>query len=226
MRATPDDDLEVGPQPRSHTSISELIRNIRALRILVLTPPSPEAEELLMHLQRIGCRFNRMWPPPAQIPGEIDVVFVAVRPIIEDKVEFDWAAEEPPACLIAVVDYENPLVVEQVLRMNAQAVIGLPVRPFGIMTNVLLSVANLKRERRLRKHFNRLYAKLQARNEIERAKSILAASRGISAERAYQLIREQAMNKRSTVEEIAKIIISAEEIFNIDLTEKPDAAKL
>jgi AmiR/NasT family two-component response regulator len=196
-------------------SISALIRDFRALDALVLMPPGPEGDELTQHLRRIGCRHRVMWPPPEPLPAGVDVVFVAVRPIIEERAAFAWDADDPPACLIAVVDYENPLIMERVLTLQAQGVIGLPLRPIGVMTNVLLGVASHTRSRRLKARFNRVYARLRARTIVERAKLIVAARRGVPPQQAYALIREQAMNRRATVEEVARGIVAASEILDL-----------
>src|SRR5690606_5118667 len=100
----------------------------------------------------------------------------------------------------AIVDYENPLIVEKVLRLRAQAVIGLPLRTFGILANVLLSVNNHRREERLRKQVERATEKLKAQRDIDKAKSILMEANRISEQVAYKTLREQAMNRRTTIE--------------------------
>ncbi len=202
----------------SGASISALIKNLRTLRILLLHPKSDEGEELLRHLNRIGCQVQTSWPPPNEVPPDIDVVFLAVRPIVEGEIDFDWNADEPPAVLIAVVDYENPVVVEKVLRLKAQAVVGLPLRPFGVLANLLLSLTNHKREQRLRGHVKRMAAKLKANRDIDKAKAILISTHRISEEKAYEIIRDQAMNKRTTIEAIASSIINASEALRLDLT--------
>jgi AmiR/NasT family two-component response regulator len=207
-----------------NTPVSELIRNLRSLRILLLHPKDREAEDLLEHLNRIGCHVQTQWPPPKEVPPGIDVVFLALRQVVEDKIEFQWNADEPPAVLIAIVDYENPIIVEKVLQMKAQAVIGLPLRPFGVLANVLLSVTNHKREKRLLAYNDRLRSKLKAKNDIDKAKAILIQAHEISEARAYEFIREQAMNKRTTIESIASSIINASDLLQLNLT-KDDVGK-
>lgn len=204
---------------QSGTSVAALARAVRSLQVLLLHPKSDEGEDLLRHLERIGCRVETRWPPPRDIPSDVDFVFLAVRPIVEGEIDFDWNAEDPPAVLIAVVDYENPVVVAKVLDLKAQAVIGLPLRPFGVLANLLLSLTNHKREQRLKSHVKRLSAKLKAKRDIDRAKSILISTHRISEERAYEIIREQAMNKRTTIEAIASSIINASDALRLDLTD-------
>lgn len=153
------------------------------------------------------------WPPPVEWPKDTDVVFVFLRPIVEDDIVLNWNADDPPAVLIAVVDYENPIIVDRLLRLQAQAVIGLPLRTFGILANVLLSVNNHKREKRLRTRLERMNTKLKAHRDIDKAKSILMVANNMSEETAYQTLREQAMNKRTTIEAIAMAVINANELL-------------
>lgn len=188
----------------------------------MLQPDSSEGKELWEHLSRIGCQVQSFWPPPEEIPPNTDVVFLFMRSLVEGDVNFNWDADDPPAVLIAIVDYENPAIVEKMLRLKAQAVIGLPLRPFGILANVLLSVNNHKREHKLRVRTQRLNAKLRAYRDIDKAKQILMKSHNVSDERAYQIIREQAMNKRTTIETIALAIINASSLLD---TGKPDSGK-
>lgn len=48
---------------------------------------------------------------------------------------------------------------------------------------------------------------------MTKAKAILVETRGISEDQAYAIIRDQAMSKRTTTEEIANAIINANEIL-------------
>ena len=57
---------------------------------------------------------------------------------------------------------------------------------------------------------------LEAR--IEEAKNVLMRSRSISEAKAYDLLREQAMSKRVSIEEIAQTIVNANEILSLGKT--------
>ncbi|AWC20726.1 Aliphatic amidase regulator [Aminobacter sp. MSH1] len=201
------------PHSPNERSAPILIKDLRNLRVLLLQPKSSEGEELWQHLNRIGCQVQTNWPPPAEIPANTDVVFVFVRPIVEGDIVLNWNADDPPAVLIAIVDYENPIIVEKVLRLRAQAVIGLPLRTFGILANLLLSVNNHRREQRLRLRVERMDAKLKAHRDIDKAKAILMAANNVSEQVAYETLREQAMNKRTTIEAIAMAVITARDLL-------------
>jgi AmiR/NasT family two-component response regulator len=212
--------------PRGSKSIAELIRNFRSLRMLCLVPPGPESDEFIQHLKRMGCNVDLQWPPPHDLPDNLDVVFLAVRPVIEEDIAFNWKPDQMRAALIALVDYENPLIVEATLHLKAQSTIGMPFRSFGVMIDVLLSVANFKRERALLLKAQRLASKINMLAEIEKAKSIMAEKYGIDGDFAYEIIRKQAMNRRTTIESIARTIVAGNDILNLDLTDERTRRKL
>ena len=215
-------DMEPDTQTRDggQRRISDLIRNVRKLRVLLLHPGDREGEDLLEHLNRIGCQVSTSWPPPSSVSEGTDVVLIAVRAIVEGNVQFDWDAEKPPAPLIAVVDYENPLIVERVLRLGAQAVIGLPLQPLGILANLLLSATNFKRTRRLQARVDRLNSKLKANRDIASATSIIMKLHGLSEDEAYEMLRSQSMARRTTIESTAAAIIQASDVLRMGLTAK------
>jgi AmiR/NasT family two-component response regulator len=129
--------------------------------------------------------------------------------------DFSWHQPDDDVPVIAVIAYENPTVIEAVLRLGAIATVPSPVRSFG-----LLSVLVLARElhgslRKQKKRIAQLEAKLLGVRQIAEAQDILCAQHGISKEEAYRVIREQAMQKRITAEEIAKSIINANEILGL-----------
>lgn len=211
------------PKENGQRKISDLIRNVRKLRVLLLHPGGREGEDLLEHLNRIGCRVSISWPPPAELPGGVDVVLIAVRDIVEGGVPFDWDGERPPAPLIAIVDYENPLIVERVLRLGAQAVIGLPLQPLGILANLLLSATNFDRARKLQQRVERLTSKLKANRDISMATSIIMQTHGVSESDAYEMLRSQSMSRRTTIEGTAAAIIQASDVLRMGLTQKPSS---
>lgn len=197
------------------TETSEALRNLRSLRVLVLHPRDEDGEELLRHLNRIGCQTQATWPPPRQLPDPLDVIFLSLRPVIEAQLSFPWKADNPPAALVVVVDYENPVMVDAVLKLNAQAVIGLPIRPFGLLTNLVSAHTLFTRERKLQRRIEKLEEKVRSIKRLDQAKGILMRNHGMDEDAAYRMIRSQAMNKRMTTEAIAVAIINASEILGL-----------
>ena len=197
-------------------STPALLKDLRSLRVAVLHPDDADGRQLTQQLQRIGCQIQAFWPPPPALPDNIDVVFLAVRPDSIDK-GWSWLAGDDLPILIAVVTYENPTIVETVLHVRAKAVLASPVRSFGLLSALVVARQvndELKSQaRKLRK----LEAKILGARQISDAKAILMRTRQITETAAYDLIREQAMSKRVTTEEIAAAINNANEIMSLGL---------
>jgi AmiR/NasT family two-component response regulator len=193
------------------------LRNLRQLRIMVLHPPDPEGEELLRHLRRIGARVDAGWPPPAELPPQVDVVFLDVGPGIAGDLRAGWTGEGSHAgpTLIAIVDYENPTVLQAVIDLEVQAVLSKPIRPFGVLTSLILAREIWLREGRLQDRIRKLERKVAGVRKLSQAKQVLMSLHKVPEEEAYRIIRDQAMAKRVSTEEIATAILTANDVLNL-----------
>jgi AmiR/NasT family two-component response regulator len=206
--------VDASSQRRTIRATPTLLKDLRTLRVLVFHPDDSDGKQLTQQLQRIGCQVQAFWPPLPALPEGIDVIFLAVRP---ESMEANYAwlkADDVPA-IITIVTYENPTIVESMLHIGSRAVLPSPVRSFGLLSALVLARqvhGELKeRARKIRK----LETKLLGVRRIADAKSILMRTHGISDGAAYDMIREQAMSKRVTTEEIADAIINANEILSL-----------
>ncbi len=212
--------MTLPPRRRSDRATPAQLRELRTLRIAVLHPDDTDGRQLTQQLQRIGCQVQAFWPPTPTLPEGTDVVFLAVQPEIT-QVEFDWVkAENAPAC-IAVVNYENPTIVETVLRLNARAVLPSPVRSFGLLLALVIARTVNNEIQCHARRVRKLEAKLTGARRIAEAKSILMRTRNVTEDQAYDLIRDQAMSKRVTTEDIAAAIINANEILSMGVSPRP-----
>jgi AmiR/NasT family two-component response regulator len=204
---------------KSASGTSRVLRDLRSLRVLLVHPDDQDGQELIAQLQRIGCQVKAFWPPAEKLPDEADLIFLAMRPEFL-SMDLPWARRDDVPPIIAVVNYENPTTIEAVLRINAIAVVASPVKSFGLLTSVVLA-RHLAEARRSREHYvARLEERLAGLRKIAKAKTILMNTRGLSEEDAYKVIREQAMSKRVTTEEIADAVITANEILGFETKTK------
>ncbi len=188
------------------------LKELRALKIAVIQPDDADGMLLTQQLQRISCQVQAFWPPVQVLPTSIDIALIAVRPEIMG-LRFDWAQRENALTVIAVVSYENPTFVNAVTALGAQAVFPSPVRSFGLLTTLVLVRETHKENRSLTRSLRKVEAKLQGARYLTDAKAILMKTHPMSDLQAYDLIREQAMRKRTTVEEIAAAIVNANEVL-------------
>jgi AmiR/NasT family two-component response regulator len=197
--------------PRAPSGTSRLLRDLRSLTVVVLHPDDADGQELIAQLRRIGCQVKAFWPPRDRLDAEADLVFCAVRPEIASR-EPAWTRRDDAPPVIAVVDYENPTTVESVLRMNVYGVVAAPVKSFGLLTTMVVALGQVERSRERDRYVARLEQRLASQRKVARAKTILMQTRNVNEEDAYKLIRDQAMTKRVTTDEIADAIIKANEI--------------
>ena len=205
---------------RIQRSTPDLLRNLRNLRVMVVHPRDVDGELLTQQLRRIGCRVATMWPPLPLLPDTVDLVFCAVRPD-DGEASCTWMNSEPRVPLIAVVSYENPTIIDAAMRMGALALLTSPLRSTGILSCLAIAQYMHEEFRLLRHRIVRLQQKILSTNQISQAKAILVRTRGVDDAQAYRIIREQAMSKRATTEEIARAIIDADGILSFSLKTSP-----
>ena len=190
------------------------LKELRALKIAVIHPDDADGMQLTQQLQCICCQVQAFWPPVQVLPAGIDIAFMAVRPDIIG-LSFEWTQRDDAPTVIAVVTYENPTIVDAVLALGAQAVLPSPVRSFGLLTALVLAREAHKANRSLARRLRKVEAKLLGARHLVDAKAILMKAHDVTEVQSYDLIREQAMSKRTTVEEIAASIVHASEVLSL-----------
>lgn len=191
------------------------LQDLRGLFVVIVHPRDTDGQAILEQMKRIGCKTELVWPPPRQLPANADVVFLGL--FFDSRKELTnmiRRSEKHGPAIIGVVDYENPAMLEFVLEIGAIAVTSKPVRSFGILTNLVVGYASSLREQEARDRIARLEKKLLGKRNIAEAKTVLMRMHGIREEDAHKLIRERAMDKRTTIEDMAQAIIDANELLS------------
>ena len=191
--------------------VRRLIEDLRGSRVLVIHPRDSEGEALIDQLKRIGCNVRGVWPPPASIPHDIDTVFQLVE--TSEETLFATSDNDHPLTFVAIVDYENPTILKRLLDSNAHGVVNKPIRSFGILSSLVLARSLRGYTRRLEGKVQKIEETLKARRDVDKAVKILVGLKSIGEVEAYELIRQQATQKRLTVAEIAASIINAQEML-------------
>src|SRR4051794_154224 len=140
---------------------SSIIQNLRNTRIAVIHPRDRDGEELIRHLQRIGCQVQGVWPPPQQLPQAMDAVFFFLDR--EQQTAMPWRTAEGGPALIAILDYENPTLLKALLDSNAHAVLIRPIRPVGVLSNLVMALSMRGYESRLTAKVAKLEETLRTR---------------------------------------------------------------
>lgn len=188
----------------------ELLQSLKGLRIQVLHPPDAEGKVLIEHLNRIGCTCEATWPLPEEISPTASVVIIAIEPSHREQILKLFRPVEPldPA-LLAVISFEDPSTVQIVLECGALGVIERPIRPFGLLTNLMITRSIWLERQNASKRIRKLERRVRSSKQILRAKEILMQTSGMAEDAAYECIRQQAMAKRISMDELADAIIAA-----------------
>lgn len=189
-----------------------LLKSLRDLTVLVIHPDNDDGQNLTAQLQRIGCQVRTQWPIPERAPSEADLIIFAVTPETL-SVNAPWLLRRTVP-ILPVIRFENPIIIEALQQLDAYAVIPAPVRSFGLLASIVLTLSQARKAQDREKHVKRLENRLAVNRIIQNAKNILIETRGLSENEAYNALRDQAMAKREPVEKIAKALINAHELFS------------
>lgn len=191
-----------------------LLRDLRLLQVLVSHPDDTDCQTLVRHLHRIGCRVEVEWPPAEVAPLWPDVVFLLIKQEMVAQYKSSWAElQERGPALIVVVDYEDPTTLQTVLEMSPNAVIGKPIQPYGVLSNLVVARQAKLHHIAHRHAIEKLEHKLKSVKLINQAKAVLMSRLGISEEEAHRRLRSQAMAIRATTEDVALSLINAGDLL-------------
>ncbi|MDQ0068470.1 AmiR/NasT family two-component response regulator [Variovorax boronicumulans] len=191
-----------------------LLRELPELKIVVVHPPDEEGDALVSHLRRVGCMVSVVWPVPVNLVSNADVLFLLIEGEARHAIEaLLKSLPKPEPTVIAILNYEDPTTLQLVLESDAFAVVQKPIKPFGLLANLIAARSNWMERQALLKENRKLRRKITSDQAMSRAKTILMASKGISEVEAYQAIRAQAMSKRLSMEQIASSIINMETLL-------------
>ena len=192
----------------------DLIKDFRDLHVLVVHPHDRSADELLQQVNRIGCNFDHQWPVPKTLSEKHDLIFMDVSDQSSPILKSLMNKRERPITIVAIVGYENPSVLDLILEIRAHSVLTKPVRAAGVLSSMLMARRYHSDQLRFEKDMEKLRHKLDNVQKVNDAKFILMRHRSITEREAYDLIRKQAMSRRTTTTEIAQSIINAESILS------------
>lgn len=184
----------------------------RSIRCTVLHPDDEDGETLADHLRRMGFKVRAFWPVPDKLPADTDLVFLALRSDLPEP-EVPWLDLDKHA-LISVIEYENPTFIDTALRLGAGTTLTTPVRATGLLSAMVFALHHAQRRRHMGGHIERLEKKVLGLRQVSEAKAILMRMHAIGEEQAYDILRHQAMDKRITVEDMARALIQANDIFS------------
>ena len=113
--------------------------------------------------------------------------------------------------IILLTGREEEEYLEEAKKVGAFNYLLKPIDEKALIRAVEMSYSKVSEFRDLKKDLDSANTKLEERKMVEKAKGILIKKHGISEEEAYKKLRKLCMDERTTMAEIAKVIILAYE---------------
>jgi AmiR/NasT family two-component response regulator len=193
--------------PRDHGRRAAPPAEFAALDIVAALRNDGEGETLVRELLRTRARVRRLWPLPARLPDDTDVIFCDLVPELRQCLP--WVPGQPTAALVVIMPQAQPPDLTLLRHCSPHAVLHHPLTAAAVVTSLALAQAQFLYERRLRQRIDKLDETVRAFRTVERAKAILMQTRSLGEEEAYHFIRRQAMNRRVSISAVATAIVDS-----------------
>ena len=109
--------------------------------------------------------------------------------------------------IILLTGHEGEEYLEKATSVGAFGYLVKPIDDKSFIRNIEICLSKVSEFEKLKNDLDNVSTKLNERKIIERAKGILIKEFNISEDEAYRRIRKLCMDKRTTMAEIAKVII-------------------
>jgi len=191
------------------------LREFEGLDVVLATELDDQGSLLLRELQRLRVRAHHVWPAPDLLPSEGDVMYCDYVPQLPRRLP--WEPGAAKLALVVLLPQFGQIELDTLTLSAPDAVLARPFTPLAVQASLAMARSQFCYEQRLRIKLDKLDENLRMMRTVERAKSILMSTRHIADDEAYELIRSQAMDKRTSVSSVAAAVVSSYELLGPSL---------
>lgn len=182
------------------------IPNLGHARAVILHRPHPTVQALTRQLTAIGLQVTQAWPELGPEALAADYIFFDAD--MGHDGMFPWEPGQPPIPMIALIGSEAPGRIEWSLKAGSHAQLLKPVGDSGAYSALLIARDTFDAQKALSAEIADLRRRLEERQTVVRAVTLLAA-RGKSEAEAYAQLRQMAMAWRISFEAAAARIVGS-----------------
>jgi AmiR/NasT family two-component response regulator len=183
------------------------IPNLGGAQAIILHRPHPSVQALTRQLTAIGLQVTHVWPELGPEALAADYIFFDAD--MGHDGMFPWDPGQPPIPMIALIGSEAPGRIEWSLKAGSHAQLLKPVGDNGAYSALLIARDAFDAQKALSAEIADLRRRLDERQTVVRAVTLLAA-RGKSEAEAYAQLRQMAMAWRISFEDAATRIVAAQ----------------
>lgn len=183
------------------------IPNLGGAQAVILHRPHPTVQALTRQLTAIGLQVTQVWPELGPEALAADYIFFDAD--MGHDGMFPWEPGQPPIPMIALIGSEAPGRIEWSLKAGSHAQLLKPVGDNGAYSALLIARDAFDAQKALSAEIADLRRRLEDRQTVVRAVTLLAA-RGKTDAEAYAQLRQMAMAWRISFEDAAARIVAAQ----------------
>jgi AmiR/NasT family two-component response regulator len=180
---------------------AELIPNFVGQHALVLHRPHPVVDAIARQLAQLGMECSQAWPVIAPERQDFDHLFYDAD--MGHDGQFPWSRGAAPVPTIALIGSEAPGRIAWAIQNGADAHLLKPVGSAGIYSALVIATTAFRQRVALEGDLAALRRQLDRRQALAEATAMVMQRECCDADRAYALLRQQAMEQRLTIEELA-----------------------
>lgn len=182
------------------------IQNLGGATAVILHRPHPTVQALDRQLRAIGLQVSQAWPDLG--PAALGADFVFFDADMGHDEQFPWAPGQSPMPMVALIGSEAPGRIEWALRAGAHAQLLKPVGDNGAYSALLIARDAFDAQRSLSVEIADLRRRLDERQTVVRAVTLLAANGARDDAAAYGQLRQMAMAWRVSLEDAAARVVA------------------
>ncbi len=118
-----------------------------------------------------------------------------------------------PVPIILVTAHSDPDLIQKAMIAGVMGYLVKPVDRKDLTPAIVLAISRFGDLMALRKDVQNLKEALVLRQQVERAKGILAQRMGLSEDEAHKRLQQMARNERCTLSQAAGKVIAADQFF-------------
>lgn len=182
------------------------IQNLGGATAVILHRPHPTVQALERQLRAIGLQVTEAWPELG--PEALAADFVFFDADMGHDEQFPWAPGQSPMPMVALIGSEAPGRIEWALRAGAHAQLLKPVGDNGVYSALLIARDAFDAQRALTVEISDLRRRLDERQTVVRAVTLLATRGARDDAAAYAQLRQMAMAWRVSFEDAAARVVA------------------
>jgi AmiR/NasT family two-component response regulator len=202
--------------------IRDAIAQLQTMPIGLFHPGDTDGKLIAQQLERLGLHCEHHWPPSLEKVAQTEVAILSLVPETVSKFGPALIREFRRKVVVSVVGYESPTVLSLACEISSSAMLFSPVKPFGVLSSIVLALTRHRSEEALQKRIQKLESRLGNVRLIEQAKRFLMETKGLPEDAAFRLLRNRAMERRCSIEDMASSIVDARDALLAALGDAPD----